>query len=52
VQTAIESNQRIGELIAKIETEQDWKEFTALVEELKGLLGGNPPENKRPGPSI
>ncbi len=46
MQTASESNQRIRELIAKIETEQDWKEFTALVEELNALLDGNQPENK------
>ncbi|MGB0014985.1 MAG: hypothetical protein WBQ03_25560 [Candidatus Sulfotelmatobacter sp.] len=49
MQTAGDTNQRIRDLVAKIETVQDWKEFTALVEELNGLL--DQPEKKPPEPS-
>jgi hypothetical protein len=51
VQTTSDTNQRIRELVAKIETEQDQGTFTALVEELNRLLDGNPPVKKPPKPT-
>jgi hypothetical protein len=37
------TNQRIRELIAKVQTEQEAKRFSALVEELNRLLDDNQP---------
>ncbi len=48
MQTASDSNQRIRELVAKIETEQDQGKFSALVEELNQLLDDDPPSQKAP----
>ena len=48
VQTASDSNQRIRELVAKIETEQNQEKFSALVEELNRLLDSDQPVRKPP----
>jgi len=51
VQTADDTNQRIRELVAKIETEKDQRTFATLVAELNRLLDGDPPIRKPPKPS-
>lgn len=51
MQSPGEPNQRIRELIAKIESEKDQTKFTALVEELNHLLDGKLPEKQPPKPS-
>ena len=43
-----DANERLKELIAKIETEQNPKEFSVLVEELNRLL--EPSMQVRPAP--
>ena len=43
-------NERLKELIAKIETEQNPKEFSVLVEELNRLLERGPSMQVRPAP--
>jgi hypothetical protein len=41
-------NQRLSELIAKIEIEQNRGKFSALVEELNHLLDSQPSDKKQP----
>ncbi len=43
--------QRIRELVAKIEAEQDHDKFTVLVQELNSLLDADPPVENPPTPS-
>lgn len=45
-----DANERLKELIAKIETEQNPKEFSVLVEELNRLLERGPSMQVRPAP--
>lgn len=45
-----DANERLKELIAKIETEQNPKEVSVLVEELNRLLERGPPRQVRPAP--
>ncbi len=45
-----DANQRLKELIAKIEIEQNPKNFSVLVEELNRLLERQPSPQARPAP--
>jgi hypothetical protein len=47
-----DTNQRLKELVARIETEQDAKKFTELVKELNRLLDGKQPVQKQPMSSV
>ena len=45
-----DANKRLKALIAKIETEQNPKEFSVLVEELNRLLESGQPTRVQPAP--
>ncbi len=50
MQVDTDANQRLKELIAKIETEQNPKQFSVLVEELNRLLERQPSTQAQPAP--